>query len=78
MTLKHAVYILGIFFIMIVTGCAPGISQQSRSKVTYTGSFSALQKTPDVYNGKIIMLGGRIIEAKTSPTLKTLKARGFG
>ena len=72
MTLKHAVYILGIFFIMIVTGCAPGISQQSRSKVTYTGSFSALQKTPDVYNGKVIMLGGRIIEAKTSPTLSEL------
>jgi len=72
MTLKHAVYILGIFFIMIVMGCAAGISQQSRSKVTYAGSFSALQKTPDVYKGQVIMLGGRIIEAKASPPLSEI------
>jgi len=72
MTLKHAVYILGISFIMLVTGCAPGISQQSRSKVTYTGSFSALQKTPDAYKGEVILLGGRIIEVKTSPPLSEL------
>ncbi|MBW1864639.1 MAG: Slp family lipoprotein [Deltaproteobacteria bacterium] len=72
MTLKHAVYILVIFFIMLVMGCATGISQQSRSKVTYTGSFSALQKTPDVHKGEVVMLGGRIIEAKTSPPLSEL------
>ena len=72
MTLKHAGYILGIFFIMLVMGCAAGISQQSRSKVTYTGTFSALQKTPDAYKGEVIMLGGRIIEAKTSSPLSEL------
>jgi len=72
MTRKHAVYILGIFFMMLVTGCAAGISQQSRAKVTYTGSFSALQKTPDAYKGEVILLGGRIIEAKTSPPLSEL------
>jgi starvation-inducible outer membrane lipoprotein len=72
MTLKHAVYILGIFFIMLVMGCAAGISQQSRSKVTYTGSFSALQKTPDVYKGEVIILGGRIIETKASSPLSEL------
>ncbi|MDH4203890.1 MAG: Slp family lipoprotein [Desulfobacteraceae bacterium] len=72
MTLKHARYILGIFFIMFVMGCAAGISQHSRSKVTYTGTFSALQKTPDVYKGEVIMLGGRIIETKTSPSLSEL------
>jgi len=72
MTLKHTGYILGIFFIMIVMGCAAGISQQSRSKVTYTGTFSALQKTPDAYKGEVIMLGGRIIETKTSSPLSEL------
>jgi outer membrane lipoprotein len=72
MTLKRAVYILGVFFMMLVMGCAAGISQQSRSKVTYTGSFSALQKTPDVHKGQVIMLGGRIIEVKTSPPLSEL------
>jgi outer membrane lipoprotein len=72
MTIKRAGYILGIFSIMIVMGCAAGISQQSRSKVTYTGTFSALQKTPDVYGGEVIMLGGRIIETKASPPLSEL------
>ena len=72
MTLKHAVYILCVFFIMLVMGCAAGISQQSRSKVTYTGTFSALQKTPDVYKGEVIMLGGRIIETKASSPLSEL------
>ena len=69
---KHAVNILGISFIMLVMGCAAGISQQSRSKVTYTGSFSALQKTPDVYKGEVIILGGRIIETKASSPLSEL------
>jgi outer membrane lipoprotein len=72
MTPKQAVYILGISFIMLVMGCAAGISQQSRSKVTYTGSFSALQKTPDVYKSEVIILGGRIIETKASSPLSEL------
>ncbi|MCJ7541746.1 MAG: Slp family lipoprotein [Desulfobacterales bacterium] len=72
MASKCAGYILGISFIMLVMGCAAGISQQSRSKVTYTGAFSALQKTPDVYKGEVIMLGGRIIETKASSPLSEL------
>lgn len=72
MTIKHAGYILCISSIMLMMGCAAGISQQSRSKVTYTGSFSALQKTPDVYKGEVIMLGGRIIETKASSPLSEL------
>lgn len=71
-TLKHGRCILGIFFILIVMGCAAGISRQSRSKITYTGTFSMLQKTPDVYKGKVVMLGGRIIDTKTSPLLSEL------
>jgi outer membrane lipoprotein len=71
-TPKHAVYILGIFIIMVMIGCASGISQQSRSKVTYTGTFSALQKTPDAYKGEVIMFGGRIIETKASSPLSEL------
>jgi outer membrane lipoprotein len=72
MTIKHAVYILCISFIMLVMGCATGISRQSRSKVTYTGSFSALQKTPDDYKGEIVMLGGKIIETTTPSPLSEL------
>jgi len=72
MILKHGEFIFGIFFIMFVTGCTAGISQLSRSKVTYTGTFSALQKTPDAYKGAVVMIGGRIIEVKTSPSLSEI------
>ena len=71
-TIQRTVYILYISFMMLVMGCATGISQQSLSKVTYKGTFSALQKTPDAYKSEVIMLGGRIIEAKTSPPLSEL------
>jgi outer membrane lipoprotein len=63
---------LFIFFIMFLMGCATGISRQSRSKVTYAGTFSELQKTPDVYKDEIIMLGGKILETSVSSTLSQL------
>jgi outer membrane lipoprotein len=72
MTIKHAVYIVCIFFIILVLGCAGGISRQSRSMVTYKGSFSALQKAPDKYRGEVVILGGRIIETKISSPLSEL------
>ena len=66
------ILVLAIFLALFVMGCAAGISQQARSKVTYSGSFSALQKTPDVYKGEVVMLGGRIIEAKASSPMSEL------
>jgi len=72
MIIKRAGYIIGIFFIMLVMGCATGISKQSLSKVTYPGAFSDLQKTPDAYRGEVIMLGGKIVETNVSSTLSEL------
>ena len=72
MTIKRTGYILFIFFIMFLMGCATGISQLSRSKVTYAGTFSELQKAPDVYKDEIIMLGGKILETNVSSTLSQL------
>ena len=72
MTIKRAGYMLFIFFIMLSMGCATGISRQSRDKVTYAGTFSELQKTPDVYKDEIIMLGGKILESNVSSTLSEL------
>ena len=66
------ILVLAIFSTFLVMGCTAGISQQARSKVTYTGAFSALQKTPDAYKGEVVMLGGRIIEAKASSPLSEL------
>jgi outer membrane lipoprotein len=72
MTVKYVTRLSAIFFILLLSGCAAGISPQSRSMVTYTGPFSALQKAPDAYNGKVVMLGGRIIETKTSSSLSEI------
>jgi len=72
MTIKRTGHIVFIFFIMFLMGCAIGISRQSRSKVTYTGTFSELQKTPDIYKDEIIMLGGKILETIVSSTLSQL------
>ena len=57
---------------MLLVGCATGISRQSRDKVTYAGTFSELQKTPDVYKDEIIMLGGKILETNVTSTLSKL------
>ena len=72
MTIKRTGYLFFVFFIMFLLGCATGISRQSRAKVTYTGTFSELQKTPDVFKDEIIMLGGKILEANVSSTLSQL------
>jgi outer membrane lipoprotein len=66
------ILVLAIFSTFLLMSCTAGISQQARSKVTYTGAFSALQKTPDAYKGEVVMLGGRIIEAKASYPLSEL------
>jgi len=70
--IKQTMHILGIFLVMLVVGCATGISQQSRSKVTYIGTFSELQKTPDAYVSEVVMLGGKILEIKVSSTSSEL------
>ena len=72
MVIKRTGHILGIFFVMLVVGCATGISQQSRSKVTYMGTFPELQKNPDTYVSEVVMLGGKIIEAQVSSTSSEL------
>jgi outer membrane lipoprotein len=65
-------FVLSFSFIFLVIGCTAGISKQARSKVTYTGSFSALQKTPDTYKNEVVMLGGKIIETKASSPLSEI------
>ena len=72
MAIKQTMHIFGIFLVMLVVGCATGISQQSRSKVTYIDTFSELQKTPDAYVSEVVMLGGKILEIKVSSTSSEL------
>jgi outer membrane lipoprotein len=55
-----------VLWMVWAIGCAGAISKQARSKVTYGGSFRALQQAPDKATGEIVMLGGKIIEVQSS------------
>ena len=59
---------LSIGLVLIIIGCATGISRQVRSQVTYKGSFVELQKAPNEHFGEIVILGGKVIETKGSET----------
>jgi outer membrane lipoprotein len=65
---KWTVRLLAIGLILVMFGCATGISQQTRSQVTYKGTFAALQKAPSQHTGEIVMFGGKVIDTKSSPT----------
>ncbi len=60
--------LLPIFLMVLGAGCAAGISKQARSQVTYSGSFSVLQKDLKGYVGQVVIFGGKIVETKPSPT----------
>jgi outer membrane lipoprotein len=51
-----------VLTLLVVTGCAAGISSQSKMLVTYEGSFSTIQSEPDRYVGETVLLGGRILD----------------
>jgi outer membrane lipoprotein len=52
--------ILGL--VLILAGCASGISSQARSQVTYFGPFNSVQQQTETHKGETVMWGGRIIE----------------
>jgi outer membrane lipoprotein len=54
-----------VFLALIMTSCAPGISKQVRSQVTFTQPFNELQQNPKRFEGEMALLGGRIIEARS-------------
>ena len=51
---------LGLSFVLL--SCAAGISQESRSQITYDGPFAEIQRNPAKYTGVVLMLGGKVIE----------------
>jgi len=72
MALKRVNKLICIFLITLSLGCATGISPKVRSQVTYTGTFSEIQKAPDEYIGKIVMFGGKILNNQASPSASEL------
>lgn len=77
MIAKRTAFLLAIFLMALGTGCATGISKQARSQVTYSGSFLALQKDLRGSVGQVVMLGGKIMETKSSPTSSEITVLQF-
>jgi outer membrane lipoprotein len=50
-----------VCLMMLIAACAPVISQTTMSTVDKSIAFPALQQRPDVYKGKVVLLGGQII-----------------
>ncbi len=53
-------------FLSLGAGCTAGLSSQARSQVTYDGAFAYLQQDPAAHVGETVMLGGRILDIRTS------------
>lgn len=49
---------------LALIGCATGISKQSRSQVTYHGTFSELQQQSQDLAGETVLFGGKIISTQ--------------
>lgn len=54
---------VAIALAFILIACAPVISDKSLREANLSIPFQELQKNPDVYAGKVVILGGRIISA---------------
>lgn len=65
---KRIAVSLVIFLLTLPVACATGISEQARSQVTYTGSFTTIQKDPGGHVGSVVILGGKILETQASST----------
>jgi outer membrane lipoprotein len=59
---------VGFCIVLMMLGCATGISQQARSQVTYQGAFAALQKAPDEHTGATVIFGGKVVATLGSET----------
>jgi outer membrane lipoprotein len=67
MTWRKTLYLCGIVCVLLATACTTGISKQARSRVTYLGTFSALQEKPDDHVGEVVLFAGKIIETNVGP-----------
>ena len=47
--------------LVLMSACAPVISQKTMSTVDKNISFMTLQQNPDAFKGKVVVLGGQII-----------------
>ena len=62
--MTRIVRLSGICLVLLILGCATGISRQGRSQITYQGSFAELQTASDEHKGEAVMLGGRVLKTE--------------
>lgn len=65
---------------LMIAGCAPVISQEALKEVNQRVHFEQLLEDPEAYRGRIVMLGGDIIETQNFPekTLIVVLQRSLG
>jgi len=49
------------------SGCAPVLSKQLRKEAEHPIPFAELQQAPDTYKGRVVILGGYILETANDP-----------
>ncbi len=62
----HSRWFIALCFLSLAPGCSPGLSGQARSQVTYRGAFTYIQQDPSAHVGETVLLGGRILDIRTS------------
>lgn len=60
------IFTLAVAGLMLLSGCARVISDQSRSLVDPTVQFTKLRENPDAFIGKTVLLGGRIASVRNT------------
>jgi len=50
---------------MTLISCAPVLRQEIIEKATVDVQFSSIRQHPDLYRGKVFILGGLIVSTKT-------------
>ena len=65
MTRTHSLILLAAAIAAsVVTGCAPPFPKDLLDRTEKNVSFAALQKEPERFSGKLLMLGGTIADTK--------------
>jgi outer membrane lipoprotein len=65
--ISFVAYLLLFFVLGVVTACTPAISKQLRQEAGKPVPFEALQKRTDDYKGRVVIIGGYILETANEP-----------
>ena len=65
--ISFAAYLLLFFFLVGFSGCTPAISKQLRQEAGEPVPFEVLLERVDDYKGRVVILGGYILETVNEP-----------